>query len=107
MKIPEKDFKIKVGPFIYNVIYSKDVALEGGCYGSNHNRTQRIFLEPGNSKERTEETFLHEVIHSFTANNGLWHRFEEKEKLPNEEEVVRQISMSLYQFILDNPEIFK
>lgn len=108
MVLPSKNFKVKVGPFFYLVRYSKEIAEEGQSFGSTHNNNQWIFLDPDKSKEKIEHTFLHELIHACMFVNGLTYRFDKKDldKRPSEEDVVRELSMTLYQVIKDNPRIF-
>lgn len=102
MKIPKKPFKIKVGPFYYNVRYSKDVADEGSVYASTHNNDQVIIIDPQRPLQKQQQSFLHEIFHACMFVSGLTYRG----KL-TEEEVCRDISMVLYQVIQDNPKIFK
>lgn len=37
--------KVRVNGFDWTIEEQKDVALEGGIYGSTHHTTQKIFLE--------------------------------------------------------------
>lgn len=106
MTLPEKDFKIKIGPFWYEVKYSHDIAAEGEVYGSTHSSDQKIFIDPDRPLQKREQTFVHEVFHACNFVNGMCYRFDEKEKKPSEEEVVRAMSMVFYQVLLDNPKIF-
>lgn len=106
MKIPLKNFKVKVGAFEYEVIYSKDTANEGDAFGSTHNGDQKIFLDPTLKKQKIEQTFLHEVMHACTFVNGIVYRFAEEDKMPSEEEVIKALSMTLYGVIKDNPKLF-
>lgn len=109
MKIPEKDFKIKIGAFIYEVIYSDAVAKEGEVFGSTHSNDQKIYLDPNRKKQKIEQTFIHEVLHAILFVNGLSYRFDKKviDALPTEEDVCRETSIILYQVIKDNPKIFQ
>lgn len=107
MTLPKKNFTIKVGPFTYQVKYSLEIAEEGQAFGSTHNNEQMIFLDPNKPIQKIEQTFLHEVLHACSFMNGLAYRFEDKEgRKPTEEDVVREMSMSLYQVMKDNPSIF-
>jgi len=106
MKLPATDFTVKVGPFVYEVIYSDNVAEEGQVFGSTHNNEQKIFLDPRKKKQKQEQAFIHEVLHACTFVNGLVYRLGDKEDRVPEEDIVRETSMTLYQVIKDNPEVF-
>lgn len=108
MRIPTKDFKIKIGPFIYEVIYSDGVSKEGNVFGSTHNDQQIIYLQKsGIKRQKQEQTFVHELLHAIHFVNGIIYRFDSKESLPSEEDVCREDSVLLYQIIRDNVEVFK
>jgi hypothetical protein len=108
MKLPKQNFKLKVGPFEYEVKYSSDIAAEGECFGSTHNNDQNIFLDPNRKLQKIEQTFIHELLHACAFVNGLTYRWDEKDsvKHPDEEDMVREMSITLYQVIKDNPKIF-
>jgi len=110
MNLPDRDFNVKIGPFIYEVIYSDDISQESNVFGSTHSNQQKIFIQKSELKrQKREQTFLHELLHACHFINGLTYRFESKDKeaLPNEEDVCRDDSTVLYQVIQDNPEIFR
>ncbi len=107
LNLPKKNFNIKVGPYVYRVCYSADIANEGQAFGSTHNDNQRIFIDPQRPLQKMEQTFLHEILHACTFVNGLAYRFEDKEtRRPSEEDVVRELSGTLFQFIQDNKFLF-
>ncbi len=108
MKLPKEDFTVKIGPFIYEVKYSADIAEEGQVFGSTHSNNQNIFLDPNKKPQKIEQTFIHELFHACMFVNGLCYRFalDDKDRRPNEEETIRELSMSFYQVIKDNPELF-
>ncbi len=97
MKIPKK---VKVGGFIYPVIENADVANEGNVYGSTHLRRQKIFLEPSETQQKKEQTFIHEVLHAIWNQIGLNTRMKDTPKL--EEEIIDGLSHGLYQVLKDN-----
>ena len=105
MIIPKK---IKVGALMYEVFFSEDVTNESDAYGSTHNSKEKIFISPKYSKQRQEVTFLHELMHACFEMSGLNNRFENKkiEEIPTAEDVVREVSILLYQVIKDNPKLF-
>ena len=96
MKIPNK---LKIGGFIWKVKKDADIAYEGNCYGSTHHRSQKIFLDPANTPQKMEQSFLHEVLHVIWDYSGLIKRPYPKEQ---EEEVIDTLSKGLYQVLKDN-----
>ncbi len=109
MKIPDKDFEVKVGPYTYEVKYSTEIANEGSCFGSTHNNDQKIFIDPNRKQQKKYVAFLHELFHAIHFVNGITYRLDSKERegLPTEEDFCREDATTLYQVIVDNPLIFK
>ncbi len=108
MILPTTEFDVKVGPFLYHVKYSKEVAREGSCFGCTHNNEQEIYLDPDVKPQKLKQTLLHEILHACTFVNGLVYRFDEKEnRLPTEEEVVWKLSMTLHEVMEDNRWLFE
>ncbi len=106
MKLPESNFTVKVGPFVYEVIYSSEIADESSVFGSTHNNDQKIFLDPQRKKQKQEQTFIHEILHACMFVNGLCYRLGDKEDTVSEEDIIRETSVTLYQVLKDNPEVF-
>jgi Zn-dependent peptidase ImmA (M78 family) len=92
MIIPET---IQIGGITWKVEYSKGVANEGNVYGSTHYRHDTIYLDPANSPERNQQTFLHELLHIAFNQAGLNSRkpFNEDK---NEEMLIDALSNGLY-----------
>ena len=106
MTIPGKNFKIRVGPFFYEVYLTNQDVIDGEeVYGSTHNSDQKIFLDGRRTRQKVEQTFIHELLHACCFVNGLSYRFNGEKKV-DEEDVCREMSMTLYQVIRDNPNIF-
>lgn len=97
MKIPSK---IRIIGFEWKVKEDKDVAYEGAIHGATHTMSQTIFLEPANTVQKQEQTFLHEIMHAIWWQTGLGKRYSEKREL--EEEVISALSNGLYQVLKDN-----
>ena len=95
MEIPTE---LKIGPFIWAIETSKDVSLEGNCYGSTHHTTQKIFLDPTNSPQRNEATLIHEILHVIWETSSLTKVIEQK----LEEQIVHTLSLGIYQALKDN-----
>jgi hypothetical protein len=101
MKIPKK---IKIAGFVWTLEQStehkRDVTREGLCYGSTHHSTQKFFIDPDITRQKTEHTFLHEVLHAIWFHYGL---SKNKSFTPDMEElVVDSLSNGLYQVLNDN-----
>lgn len=86
--IPEK---IKVGGLIYDVKVVDDLENENACATTSFKKLE-ITIEKGNP-QYMQQVFIHEVLH---AMNGEWN-----------DERIEFLAMSLYQFFMDNPTIFK
>jgi hypothetical protein len=101
MKIPNK---VKIAGFTWtvekNVDVQRDVTREGNCYGSTHHVSQKIFVDPDITEQKTEHTFIHEVLHAIWFHYGL---SKNKSFTPDQEElVVDSLSNGLYQVLKDN-----
>lgn len=108
MQLPKDSFTVKVGPFVYEVIYSVDVSEQSNSYGSVNHGTFKIFIDSSKPLQRQEESFVHEIIHAIFSVSGLGDRVEEGMKHPaQEEEITRVLGTWWYQFIQDNSSLFK
>ena len=101
MKIPKK---VKVAGFDWTVVKNtdvqRDVTREGNCYGSTHHTTQKFFIDPDITLQKTEHTFLHELLHAIWFHYGL---SKNKALGPDLEEIViDSLSNGLYQVLKDN-----
>lgn len=99
MQIPDS---IRIGSIDYEVVKSPQALLYGGqqCYGLCDFENSQIMLDVGvTSKQRLEQTFLHEVVHALLHSRSL------KEETCNEE-LVDEIAWALHQLIKDNAEMF-
>lgn len=107
MTLPKKNFIVKIGPFRYQVIYSEEVADEAEVFACCNNNKQLIYLDPDKPLQKIQQSFLHEVCHACMFVNGLSYRFGDKDSpKPSEEDIAREMSMTLYQVMSDNPLIF-
>jgi len=110
MNLPDKNFKVKVGPHTYEVIYSSDITYHGNYIGRCDITQLSIFLKPDMPKSVQEETFVHEVLHAVIDMAGLSRRLDKEDKevrsIPSSEEIVNEVAPLLYLVIKDNPKIF-
>lgn len=107
MKLPSKNFKVKIGPFDYDVIYSQDTSEQSSSYASISHSRFKIFIDPTMPAQRQVASFWHEILHGFFDISGLYRRFEEKAPRIEEEDITTSFGILLYQFIEDNPFLFK
>ncbi len=93
--------KIKIGSMEYEVIKtSKPILLDNqACNGIIDYEYLFIEINTNRAVQKQEETFIHEVLHGIIRERNL--------VLENEEMIVEEIGKGLYQFIKDNPEVFK
>ncbi len=93
--------KIKIGSMEYEVIKtSKPILLDNqACNGIIDYENLFIEINTNRAVQKQEETFIHEVLHGIIRERNL--------VLENEEMIVEEIGKGLYQFIKDNPEVFK
>ena len=93
--------KIKIGSMEYEVIKtSKPILLDNqACNGIIDYENLFIEINTNRAVQRREETFIHEVLHGIIRERNL--------VLENEEMIVEEIGKGLYQFIKNNPEVFK
>lgn len=96
MNIPKQ---LKIIGFDWKIKEDRNVAHEGAIHGSTHSYSQTIFLDPDNTKQKQEQTFLHEVIHAIWWQTALGKRFPESKM---EEEIISALSQGLYQVLTDN-----
>lgn len=84
---------------MWDVKISLDVTHEGNCYGTTHHSHQKIFLDPTTTKQKNEQTFIHEITHAVWSAYGLK---EVKALKEFEEQIVDSLSSGLYQVLNDN-----
>jgi len=65
--------KLDIGGHNYKVNLVESKTMENGkmLLGNHDARTCTINLDKGMSKSRTQETFLHEVVHVILTNAGM------------------------------------
>ena len=80
---------VKIGGLMYKIEWTEVIEH---C-GETNNKDLTIRLKKDCQKESIEATFLHELLHAI---NG-----------EKKEEEVEFLAMALYQFIVDNPTVFK
>lgn len=96
MKIPKS---VNIIGFDWAIKLDRDVAYEGNIHGSTHPMSQKIYLDPDNTLQKQEQTFLHEVMHAIWWQTGLNKRHTDHKI---EEEIISALSSGLYQVLKDN-----
>jgi hypothetical protein len=96
MKIPDK---IRIFGFDWTVHFNKEVATTNNVYGLTQHASQKIFLEPGMTTQKNEQTFLHELMHAIWWQTGLSKSIKDREI---EEQVITPMAMGLYQVLKEN-----
>ena len=94
MRIPEQ---VKISGYIVKVEFENNLVTDRRNLGEYHPRIQTIKIDKDNSKQQTEETFLHELLEAITF---IYDIDIEHKDLSN-------MATVLHQVIKDNSEIFK
>lgn len=90
---------MRIMGFDWLISINEHVSNEGQVFGTTHTRSQQIFLDPGTTKQKNEQTLIHEILHAISWQTGLTKRLNDP-KL--EEEMVSSLSFALYQVLIDN-----
>lgn len=96
MKIPKK---LHINGFDWDIIWSQDIADEGSCYGSAHLSKQKMFLSPSGTKQKIEETFIHEILHAVWWQQCINNMIDDDTA---EEKIINALAFGLYQVLKDN-----
>lgn len=99
MQIPDS---IRIGSIDYEVVKSPQALLYGGqqCYGLCDFENSQIMIDMEmTSKQRLEQTFLHEICHAMLYSRSL-------KEATNDENLVDELAWALHQLIKDNPQLF-
>lgn len=96
----EESKKIKIGYKEYEIVKKLEVInLPNECYGKIDYDKETIEISNKYSQKQQNATFLHELIHAIFEKLDL-------DDLRTNEQIVNQVSSTLYEIILDNPHIF-
>ncbi len=96
IELPEK---INICGFEIKIIKEENHFFEVGSFGTYAPKTDKIILDADLTNQQTVLTFIHELVHAMDDIRS--------DKHPElSEENVTNISMSLFQVLLDNPCIF-
>jgi len=98
MKIPKK---VKISGLVFTVEESEKISNQSNVWGSTHFKKQRIFIDPSETQQKKEHTFLHEILHCCIWSCGIGNRLSRIDK-DLEEDIVSSLDSVLYQILTDN-----
>ncbi|WP_203267586.1 hypothetical protein [Streptococcus uberis] len=84
--------KVKIGGIVYQIEVKNDLAGETGNWGETNLKKTTITLDSNMSKQRTDQTLVHEIVHGIFEEAG----FEQ------DEDKVNRLGIVLYQVLKDN-----
>lgn len=84
--------KVKIGGIDYSIEIKNDLVGETGNWGETNLKKTTIALDSNMSKQRTDQTLVHEIVHGIFEEAG----FEQ------DEDKVNRLGIVLYQVLQDN-----
>ena len=90
---------VKVGPYLYDIIYRHPVSDSEELYGLTINRDHRIIVGTDQSDLASKDTLLHELLHAVMWTSGAFRH------VGDEEQVVTVMATCLLGVLRDNPEL--
>ncbi|OHY30923.1 hypothetical protein BI362_00870 [Streptococcus parauberis] len=84
--------KVKIGGIVYSVEIKEDLVGHTGNWGETNLKKTTIALDSNMSKQRTDQTLVHEIVHGIFEEAG----FEQ------DEDKVNRLGIVLYQVLQDN-----
>ena len=90
---------IRILGFEYSIIRDGQVTSEGSNFGSLHFKTQRIFIDPESTEQKSRTTLLHEILHAILWQTGLCGKFRDDK---DEEMAIDSLAMALFNLFQDN-----
>lgn len=84
--------KVKIGGIVYSVEIKEDLVGHTGNWGETNLKKTTIALDSNMSKQRTDQTLVHEIVHGIFEEAG----FEQ------DEDKVNRLGIVLYQVLKDN-----
>ena len=83
---------VKVGGIVYPIEIKDDLAGHTENWGETNLKKTTIALDSNMSKQRTEQTLVHEIVHCIFEEAGL----------EQEEDKVNRLGIVLHQVLTDN-----
>ena len=83
---------VKVGGIVYPIEIVNDFTGETGDWGQTNFKKTTITLDSNMSKQRTEQTLVHEIVHCIFEEAGL----------EQEEDKINRLGIVLHQVLTDN-----
>ena len=99
----KKDFKIKIGPFNYEVKFVDKIPNDGDkpINGASIQSLLAMRIRDGAEAEFQDFVIVHEIIHAMLINSGLAYRMSKKDILTTED-VASALDIHLYTFLKDH-----
>lgn len=91
--------KIKIGGIFYQIKRERNLEdANQSVWGVTQYEESLIKIREGMSKQKEEQTLIHESLHAMLHESGI-------DNLANDENLVTPLGNMLYQFITDNPQM--
>lgn len=84
--------KVKIGGIVYPIEIKDDLVGHTGNWGETNLKKTTIALDSNMSKQRTEQTLIHEIVHCIFEEAGL----------EQDEDKVNRLGIVLHQVLTDN-----
>lgn len=84
--------KVKIGGIIYPIEIKDDLVGHTGNWGETNLKKTTIALDSNMSKQRTEQTLVHEIVHGLFMEAGI----------EDDEDKVNRLGIVLHQVLKDN-----
>ena len=99
----KKDFKIKIGPFNYEVKFVDKIPNDGDkpINGGSIQSLLAIRIRDKSPSEFQDFVIVHEIIHAMLINSGLAYRMSKKDILTTED-VASALDIHLYTLLKDH-----
>lgn len=110
MIIPAKDFKIKISPFVIDVVYLNTTKISGkDNFGTFDFKKLQITISKNYNKnpQQLENTLIHEVFHAIWEINGVKSVSGSPSDPEVEENFIERLTAGWQGFLVDNPKLFK
>ena len=84
--------EVKIGGIVYPIEIKEDFTGDTGDWGQTNFKKTTITLDSNMSKQRTEQTLVHEIVHGLFYEAGI----------EDDEDEVNRLGLVLHQVLTDN-----
>ena len=99
--------KVKVGPYIIDVVESKELQNKGNCNGCFDSDNLKITIYEQQNKQLKKDTLIHEIFHACIYVNNLIGGMKGLNEEEGEELIVRTMATSFFAVMIENPKLIK